>query len=184
MKTDFVLSLSHYCGCFWDVKISFLIFWRGKNDQPSKSSWSFFLFKCFCLFWQFWVISSSNICWIQFFCWITHCFLEHNSATSCDVDVPDLSNYCYWASWCWKFKKTFTKNRKLAGMHNVGFFADILYADILQLIWPLINAHRYGIYVYMFSLHLIAEIISSVVEFTYSIIMQTLTFVACWQMQA
>ncbi len=33
------------------------------------------------------------------------------------------------------------------GMHDIGFFAHIRYADILQLIWPIINI---DIYVYFF----------------------------------
>ncbi len=33
------------------------------------------------------------------------------------------------------------------GMHGIGFFADSQYADILQLIWPVINTNTY-IYVY------------------------------------
>ncbi len=44
-------------------------------------------------------------------------------------------------------------------MHDIGFFADIQYADILRLIW-LISDTDTDIYVY-FSSHLIAEIIRS-----------------------
>ncbi len=41
------------------------------------------------------------------------------------------------------------------GMHDNGFFANIQYADILQLIWPINNK---PIYMYSFFPHLIAEI--------------------------
>ncbi len=35
------------------------------------------------------------------------------------------------------------------GMHNIGFFADIRYADVLQLIWPIIDTDT-NMYVYFF----------------------------------
>ncbi len=67
-------------------------------------------------------------------------------------------------------------------MHDVGFFVIIQYADILQLIWPIINT---DIYVYVFPTPKCRDDqTSSVVEFTYSIIMQTLTMLAHRQMQA
>ncbi len=67
-------------------------------------------------------------------------------------------------------------------MHNIGFFADIRYADILHLIWPIIDT---DIYVYFFpTLSCRDHQVSAVVEFTYSIIMQTITLLAGRQMQA
>ncbi len=52
------------------------------------------------------------------------------------------------------------------GMRDTGFFANIQYVDILQLIWPIINTNtntNTNIFMYMcnFSAHLIAEIIKS-----------------------
>ncbi len=44
-------------------------------------------------------------------------------------------------------------------MHNVGFFAAIQYADILLLIWPLIDTST-DKYVYFFP-HLVKEISKS-----------------------
>ncbi len=67
-------------------------------------------------------------------------------------------------------------------MHDFGFFADIQYADNLQLIWPIIDT---DIYVYFLPTPNCRDHqVSSVVEFTYGIIMHTLTVLACRQMQA
>ncbi len=41
-------------------------------------------------------------------------------------------------------------------MQDIGFFADIQYADILQLIWSIIDSETD---MYIFPLNLIAEII-------------------------
>ncbi len=70
------------------------------------------------------------------------------------------------------------------GMHDIGFFAYIWYADILQLIWPIINTDT-DIYVCFFPTPNCRDHkFFSVVEFTYSIFMQTLTMLAHQQMQA
>ncbi len=67
------------------------------------------------------------------------------------------------------------------GMHNIRLFADIRHADTLQLIWPINDTN---IYVYFFLTPNCRDLqVSSVVEFTYSIIMQTLTVMARRQMQ-
>ncbi len=69
------------------------------------------------------------------------------------------------------------------GMRDIGFFASVKYADILQLIWQIIDTDTH-IYVYFFSTPNCRDHqVSSVVEFTCSIIMQTLTMSACRQMQ-
>ncbi len=53
------------------------------------------------------------------------------------------------------------------GMRDPGFFANIRYVDILQLIWPIINTDTntniciFFMYMCNFSAHLIAEIIKS-----------------------
>ncbi len=61
------------------------------------------------------------------------------------------------------------------------FFADIQYADILQLIWLIIDT---DIYVYLFPTPNCRDHqVSSVVKFTYSIIMHTLTMLTHQQMQ-
>ncbi len=70
----------------------------------------------------------------------------------------------------------------------LDFFADIPYANILQLIWPwsiIIVYTDTNIYVYFLpTLNCRDHEVSSVVEFPYSIIMHTLTVLACQQMQA
>ncbi len=70
-------------------------------------------------------------------------------------------------------------------MHDIGLLFDIPYADILQLIWPIIDTGT-DIYIYMLSLthNCRDHHVSSVVEFTYSIIIQTLTVLPRQQMQA
>ncbi len=69
------------------------------------------------------------------------------------------------------------------GMHDVRFFADILYADILRHIWPIINT--YTVYVYFFPTPKCRDHqVSSVVELSHNIIMQTLTVLACQQIPA
>ncbi len=69
-------------------------------------------------------------------------------------------------------------------MHDIVFFADIQYADIFQLIWLIINTHT-KINVYFFPTPYCRDHqVSSVVEFTHSIIVQTPTMLAQWQMQA
>ncbi len=67
-------------------------------------------------------------------------------------------------------------------MHDIGFFADIQYADILQLNWQIIDTDT-DRYVYFFPTCNCRDQVSSLVVFTYSIIMHTLTEFACWQMQ-
>ncbi len=66
---------------------------------------------------------------------------------------------------------------------DIGFFADIQNADILQLIWPIIDTDT-DICIFFPTPKCRDHQVSSVVEFTYSIIMQTLTVMACQQMQA
>ncbi len=76
------------------------------------------------------------------------------------------------------------KQRKKLGMHDIGYFADIRYADILQLIWPTIDTDT-DIYVYFFPTPNHRDHrVSFEVEFTYSIIIHSLTVLARWQMQA
>ncbi len=59
-------------------------------------------------------------------------------------------------------------------MHNIGFFADIQYADILQLIRPITDT-IIDTYVYFFFVPNCRDHqVSTVVEFTHSIIMHTL----------
>ncbi len=72
----------------------------------------------------------------------------------------------------------------MVGMHNFGFFVNIRYADVLNLIWPITDTGT-DIYVYIFP-HTWLQRSSSLFcsEFTYSIIMQTLTMLACRRMQA
>ncbi len=66
-------------------------------------------------------------------------------------------------------------------MHDIEVFADTQYANILQLLWPIIDT---DIYVYFFpTLNWRDYQVSFVVEFTFSI-MHTLIMLACWQMQA
>ncbi len=65
-------------------------------------------------------------------------------------------------------------------MHDIGLNADIRYADILQLIWPIIDIYTH-IYVYFFlTPNCRALQVSSVVD----IVMQTLNVLARQQMQA
>ncbi len=73
----------------------------------------------------------------------------------------------------------------LLGMHGIGFFADNRYADILQLIWP-ISDRDDDIHMDFFftTPNCRGGRVSSAVEFTYGIIMHTLTVLARWQMQA
>ncbi len=69
-------------------------------------------------------------------------------------------------------------------MHGIGFFADIRYANILQLIWPISDADT-NICMHIFSPPNCRDHqVSSVVEFTYSVIMQTLITLAHQQIQA
>ncbi len=49
----------------------------------------------------------------------------------------------------------------LLGMHDIGFFADIQYSDILQLIWPIIFLLLIFLLLIYFSPHSNAEIIKS-----------------------
>ncbi len=63
---------------------------------------------------------------------------------------------------------------------TLDFSADIRYADILQLLWPIIDTN---IYVYFFPTCRDHRV-SSVMEFTHNIVMHTLTVLARWQMQA
>ncbi len=55
-------------------------------------------------------------------------------------------------------------------MHDIGFFADIWYASILQLIWSIIDTDTDPC-VYFFHKPNCRDQVSSVVEFTYSITM-------------
>ncbi len=69
-------------------------------------------------------------------------------------------------------------------MHDIGFFADFQYANILQLIW-LISDTDTNVYVYFFSTSNCRDHqVSSVVELTYSPTMHTLTVLAHRRMQA
>ncbi len=68
-------------------------------------------------------------------------------------------------------------------MDDIGFFANIWYANILQLIWPIIDPDT-DIYMYIVSPHLIAEIKSILQWYTYNIIMHTFTVLVHQQMQA
>ncbi len=70
-------------------------------------------------------------------------------------------------------------------MHDIGFCADIQYANILQYIWPIIDTNT-DVYVYFFIYFTPNgrdRQVSSVVEFTDNIL-QTLNVLACSQMQA
>ncbi len=63
-------------------------------------------------------------------------------------------------------------------MHNNRLFADIQYADILQLIWPIFDTDT-DMYVYFFPTpNRRDRQVSSVVEFTCSIVLHTLTVLA------
>ncbi len=63
----------------------------------------------------------------------------------------------------------FLQYQHRVGMHDIGFFADIQYADILQLIWLIIDT--YIMYMYIFSPPNCRDHqVSSVVELTYGII--------------
>ncbi len=71
-------------------------------------------------------------------------------------------------------------------MHDNDFFADIQYSNILQFIWLIIDTDTILIHMYIFFPTPICREhqVSSFVEFKYSIIMHTLTMLACQQMQA
>ncbi len=62
-------------------------------------------------------------------------------------------------------------------MHNIGFFADIRYDNILQLIWPIIDTDA-DIYV-NFSPHLFAEIIKSLLEWNLHAVL-LFKLLLCW----
>ncbi len=69
-----------------------------------------------------------------------------------------------WLSWLLSYT---------VGMHDVRFYADIRYVNNLQLIWPIINIDT-GIDVYFFPTPNCRDHqVSSMVEFTWSIIMHT-----------
>ncbi len=64
------------------------------------------------------------------------------------------------------------------GMHDIRFFANIPHADILKLIWP-----KFDIDIFAAS-NCRDRQVSSVVEYTKSVLMGTLILLAQWQMQA
>ncbi len=64
-------------------------------------------------------------------------------------------------------------------MHDIWLFADIWYDGIFQLIWPIINT---DMYIFFPTPNPKDHQVSSIVEFTHSIIMHTLTVLAHQQM--